>query len=70
MKCINEDINQVEVGEPNVMLLTRCMKISYGNKLYHMVYKLKSRKGEIMKRFPNAVCALFDYLYLVIELGS
>lgn len=33
------------------------------------VWRYKDEKG-VMKKFPNAVCALFDYLYLVIELGS
>ena len=55
MKCINEDINQVEVDELDV--------------IYQTYEDIKTKKGG-MKKFPNAVCALFDYLYLVIELGS
>ena len=66
MKCIDGDINQVETDEPAI-------ESFYGKSFTRLVAfgSFWDRfNAKMIMSFPNAVCALFDYLYLVIELES
>ena len=69
-KCIKEDTNQVDIDESNIEIFIRCVTSGWFRARFNEKIGIHRCTAVIMKNFPNAVCALFDYLYLVIELGS